>query len=155
MPLADIDIKFIPGVGPKKADLLAKELNIHTVEDMVRHYPYRYVDRSRFYFVHEISENMPFIQLKGQILQFNTIGEGRSQRLSAIFTDGKDTIELVWFQGIRFILNKYKTGVTYVFWQALFFNGKYNIRILKSTYPHNFLLLSKWDFSHFITPRKR
>ncbi|HOS46785.1 MAG TPA: ATP-dependent DNA helicase RecG, partial [Paludibacter sp.] len=128
MPLADIDIKFIPGVGPKKADLLAKELNIRTVEDMVRHYPYRYVDRSRFYFVHEISENMPFIQLKGQILQFNKIGEGRSQRLSATFTDGKDTIELVWFQGLRFILNKYKTGVTYVvFGKPSFFNGKYNI----------------------------
>ncbi|NLK47869.1 MAG: ATP-dependent DNA helicase RecG [Bacteroidales bacterium] len=150
MPLADIDIKFIPGVGPKKADLLAKELNIRTVEDMMRHYPYRYVDRSRFYFVHEISENMPFIQLKGQILQFNTIGEGRSQRLSAIFTDGKDTIELVWFQGIRFILNKYKTGVTYVvFGKPSFFNGKYNIPHPEIDLPSQLPPLEQMGFQPF------
>jgi ATP-dependent DNA helicase RecG len=150
MPLADIDIKFIPGVGPKKADLLAKELNIHTVEDMVRHYPYRYVDRSRFYYVHEISENMPFIQLKGQILQFNKIGEGRSQRLSAIFTDGKDTIELVWFQGLRFILNKYKTGVTYVvFGKPSFFNGKYNIPHPEIDLPSQLPPLEKMGFQPF------
>lgn len=128
MQLAQLDIKFLPGVGPKKADLLAKELNIRSVDDMVRHYPYKYIDRSRFYYLHEISENMPFIQVKGQILRFDKIGTGRGQRLSAIFTDGKDTIELIWFQGIKFVLEKYKTGITYVvFGKPSFFNGKFNI----------------------------
>jgi len=59
------DIQFFPGVGPKRAELLKKELNIRTAEDLLRHYPYKYVDRSRFYMISEISENMPFIQLKG------------------------------------------------------------------------------------------
>lgn len=128
MQLAHLDIKFLPGVGPKKADLLAKELNVRSVDDLVRHYPYKYIDRSRFYYLHEISENMPFIQVKGQILRFDKIGTGRGQRLSAIFTDGKDTIELIWFQGIKFVLEKYKTGITYVvFGKPSFFNGKFNI----------------------------
>ena len=128
MSLAAIDIKFVPGVGPKRAEMLAKELNIHTAEDMLLHYPYKYVDRSRFYYLHEISQDMPHIQVKGQIIAFNKIGEGRQQRLSAIFTDGKSNIELVWFQGIRFILDKYKTGINYiVFGKPSFFNGKYNI----------------------------
>lgn len=128
MQLAQLDIKFLPGVGPKKADLLAKELNVQSVDDMVRHYPYKYIDRSRFYYLHEITENMPFIQVKGQILRFDKIGTGRGQRLSAIFTDGKDTIELIWFQGIKFVLEKYKPGITYVvFGKPSFFNGKFNI----------------------------
>ncbi|MDD4490004.1 MAG: ATP-dependent DNA helicase RecG [Paludibacter sp.] len=128
MQLAHLDIKFLPGVGPKKADLLAKELNVRSVDDLVRHYPYKYIDRSRFYYLHEISENMPFIQVKGQILRFDKIGTGRGQRLSAIFSDGKDTIELIWFQGIKFVLEKYKTGITYViFGKPSFFNGKFNI----------------------------
>ena len=122
------DIKFLPGVGPKKATLLAAELGIRSVEDLLRHFPYKYVDRSRFYYLHEITENMPYIQLKGQILKFEKIGEGRGQRLSAVFTDGKDTIELLWFQGVKFILEKYKTGVDYVvFGKPASFNGRYNI----------------------------
>ena len=128
MYLSNVDIKFLPGVGPKKADLLLKELNIRSAEDMVRHYPYKYVDRSRFYYLHEISENMPFIQVKGQILTFEKLGVGRNQRLTAIFTDGQSTLELVWFQGIKFILEKYKTGISYVvFGKPSFFNGKFNI----------------------------
>jgi ATP-dependent DNA helicase RecG len=128
MYLSSVDIKFLPGVGHKKADLLLKELNIRSAEDMIRHYPYKYIDRSRFYYLHEIAENMPFIQVKGQILTFEKVGLGRNQRLTAIFTDGKDTLELVWFQGIKFILEKYKTGITYVvFGKPSFFNGKFNI----------------------------
>ena len=122
------DIKFLPGVGPKKAALLATELGISSAEDVLRHYPYKYVDRSRFYYLHELTVNMPFIQVKGQIVKFEKIGEGRNQRLSAIFTDGNDTIELVWFKGIKFILEKYKSGIDYVvFGKPTPFNGKYNI----------------------------
>jgi len=122
------DIKFISGVGSKRAELLNKELRIYTADDMLRHYPYKYVDRSRFYYLHEISEDMPFIQVKGKILRFEKHGDGRNQRLSAAFTDGKQVIELVWFKGIKFILEKYKTNVEYViFGKPSLFNGHYNI----------------------------
>ncbi len=128
MDFLNQDIKFLPGVGPKKAEVLNKELCIFTVEDLLRHYPYRYVDRSRFYKLSEISEEMPFIQVKGKILRFEKIGEGRTQRLSAMFTDGEQAIELVWFKGIRYVTEKYKTGVEYViFGKPSLFNGRYNI----------------------------
>ncbi|MBN2765113.1 MAG: ATP-dependent DNA helicase RecG [Paludibacteraceae bacterium] len=128
MDLSMQDIKYLPGVGPKRATLFAAELGIRSVEDLLRHFPYKYVDRSRFYYLHEIHGNMPYIQVKGQILRFDKIGEGKNLRLSAIFTDGKDTIELVWFKGIKFILEKYKPGITYVvFGKPAPFNGKFNI----------------------------
>jgi len=122
------DIKFLPGVGPKKADLLSKELGIHNVDDLLRHYPYKYVDRSRFYYLHEIAEDMPFIQVKGQIVRFEKVGEGHNQRLTAIFTDGNGTIELVWFKGIKYIIDKYHTKIEYViFGKPSAFNGRFNI----------------------------
>ncbi len=128
MDLSSQDIKFFPGVGPKKAELFAKELDIHTAEDLLRHYPYKYVDRSRFYYIHEISEEMPFIQLKGQIIRFEKVGEGHNQRLTAIFTDGYETIELVWFKGVKWVLEKYKTGLQYVvFGKPSPFNGRFNL----------------------------
>ncbi|MDO9152469.1 MAG: ATP-dependent DNA helicase RecG [Paludibacter sp.] len=122
------DIIFLPGVGPKKAELFAKELGIRSVEDLLRHYPYKYVDRSRFYYLHEISANMPYIQVKGKILKFEKIGEGKNLRLSAVFTDGRDTIDLLWFKGIKFIVEKFRTGIDYVvFGKPTSFNGRYNI----------------------------
>ena len=128
MDLSSQDIKFLPGVGPKKADLLNKELGIRSAEDLLRHYPYKYVDRSRFYYLHEISEDMPFIQVKGQIIRFEKVGEGHTQRLTAIFTDGRETIELVWFKGVKYVIDKYKTGIQYVvFGKPSAFNGRFNI----------------------------
>ncbi len=122
------DIKFLQGVGPKKAALFAAELGIRSAEDLLRHYPYKYVDRSRFYYIHEITGDMPYVQLKGQILKFEKAGEGRNQRLTAIFTDGRSSIELVWFKGIKYISEKYKTLIDYVvFGKPTLFNGKYNI----------------------------
>ena len=122
------EIKFLPGVGPKRADLLDKELGIKSVDDLLRHYPYKYVDRSRFYYLHEISEEMPFIQVKGQILKFEKTGEGKSERLTAVFTDGRETIELLWFKGAKYIAENYRTGVDYVvFGKPTAFNRKYNI----------------------------
>ncbi|MFZ4582192.1 MAG: ATP-dependent DNA helicase RecG [Paludibacter sp.] len=128
MELSMQNITYLQGVGPKKATLFASELGLHTAEDLVRYYPYKYVDRSRFYYLHEINGNMPFIQVKGHIIRFEKIGEGHQQRLLAIFTDGKDTIELIWFKGIKFIIEKYKTGIEYVvFGKPAAFNGKFNI----------------------------
>ena len=128
MDLSSQDIKYLPGVGPKKAEIFAKELDIHSAEDLLRHYPYKYVDRSRFYYIHEISAEMPFIQVKGQIIRFEKVGEGHNQRLTAMFTDGKETIELVWFKGVKWVLEKYKTGIQYVvFGKPSPFNGRFNI----------------------------
>jgi ATP-dependent DNA helicase RecG len=128
MDLSYQDIKFLPGVGPKKADIFATELGIRSAEDLLRHYPYRYVDRSRFYYLHELSEDMPFIQVKGQIVRFDKVGEGHTQRLTAIFTDGKATIELIWFKGVKWVLDKYKTGIVYVvFGKPTAFNGRFSI----------------------------
>jgi ATP-dependent DNA helicase RecG len=136
--LSAVDITYLPGVGPKRAKLLANELNIRTAEELVRHYPYKYIDRSRFYYIHEISENMPFIQLKGQLIRFEKIGDGRNQRLTALFTDGKRTIELVWFQGIKFVLERYKPGITYVvFGKPSFFNGRFNLLHPEVDLPSN------------------
>ena len=69
------DIKFISGVGPQKAAVLNKELGIYSLHDLIYYFPYKYVDRSRIYYIHEIDGNMPYIQLKGEILGFETIGE--------------------------------------------------------------------------------
>ncbi|NDV46791.1 ATP-dependent DNA helicase RecG [Paludibacter sp. 221] len=129
MDFSTQDIKFIAGIGPKRADMLNKELGIRTVDDLLRHYPYKYVDRSRFYYLHEISEDMPFIQVKGRIVRFEKVGEGRNQRLTAAFSDGHGgVIELVWFKGIKYILDKYKVNTEYVvFGKPTLFNGHYNI----------------------------
>lgn len=128
MDFSTQDIKFLPGVGPKKAELFNKELSIFTVEDLLRHYPYKYVDRSRFYKIRELKADMAFVQIRGQFLRFEKIGEGKKQRLSAMFSDGENTIELVWFRGVRFVIDKYKPGIDYVaFGKPAIFNGKFNL----------------------------
>ncbi len=125
--ILDQDIKFITGVGPKRAEILNKELEIFTAENMLRHYPYRYVDRSKFYTIREINSENAYVQIKGQITSFTKTGVGRKQRLIAIFSDGQNTIELIWFQGVKYILEKHKTGVDYVlFGKPSVFNGRYN-----------------------------
>jgi len=122
------DIKFVPGVGPKRAGILNKELDVFTLGDLLRYYPYRYIDRSRMYYVHEIDGSMPYIQLKGKITAFETFGEGRKRRLVAHFTDGTGFIDLVWFQGIRFVESKYKVNQEYiVFGKPTLFNNRWNI----------------------------
>jgi len=128
MDLSYQDIKFLPGVGLKKADILAKELDIRSADNLLRHYPYKYVDRSRFYYIHEVNVDMAFVQIKGQIIRFEKAGEGHNLRLTATFTDGQETIELVWFKGIKWVLEKYKTGIQYVvFGKPTAFNNRFNI----------------------------
>ena len=107
-------IMYLPSVGPKKAELLKKEAQISSYEDLLYYFPYKYIDRSRFYNVAEINGEMPYIQLRGRILSFASAGEGRSRRLTARFTDGTGTIELVWFQGVAYIKDKYRVGVNYI-----------------------------------------
>ncbi len=122
------DIKFISGVGPQRAGILNKELGIYSMHDLLYYFPYKYVDRSRIYQIREVDGNMPHIQLKGTILGFETFGEGRTKRLVAHFSDGTGVIDLVWFQGIKFIPGKYKLREEYiVFGKPTVFNGRINL----------------------------
>ena len=122
------DIKYLQGVGPQRAAMLDKELNIRSLHDLLYYFPYKYVDRSRLYYIHEIDGNMPYIQLKGEILSFETVGEGRQRRLVAHFSDGTGVVDLVWFQGIKYLMGRYKAHEPYiVFGKPTVFNGRINI----------------------------
>ena len=122
------DIKYLTGVGPQRAAILNKEVGIYSLHDLLYYFPYKYVDRSRIYTIREIDGSMPYIQLKGEILSFESVGEGRQHRLVAHFSDGTGIIDLVWFQGIKYILGKYKVHQEYiVFGKPTVFNGRFNI----------------------------
>lgn len=122
------DIKFLPGVGPKKAEILNKELGIFTFIDLLYYFPYKYVDRTRFYTCREITGDMAYVQVKGQIQSSELSGSGPKARLTAILTDRTGTIELVWFQGIKFVQPGLKPGTTFVvFGKPTVFNGRINI----------------------------
>ena len=129
--MLDLDkrsITYLPGVGPKKADILQKEAGIASFEDLLFYFPYKYIDRSRFYKINEVTGNMPYIQLKGRILFFDEIGEGRTHRLIGKFTDGTGTLDLVWFKGLNYIKEKIKPNVDYiVFGKPTEFGHIYNI----------------------------
>lgn len=128
MDLSSRDIKFLPGVGPHRAEILEKELGIRSFRDLLYHFPYKYVDRSRIYRISEIDGTMPYIQLRGQILSFETFGEGRRRRLVAHFSDGTGVADLVWFQGIKFVSGKYRCREEYiVFGKPTVFGGRVNI----------------------------
>ncbi len=108
------EIKFLTGVGPKRADLLNSELNIHTFEDLLYHFPYRYIDRSRFYKISEISSQLPYIQIRGRISSLEVTGPRYKKRLMAKFSDDTGTIELVWFRGVSWIRETLKKDREYV-----------------------------------------
>ena len=128
MNILSQDIKYLQGVGPNRALLLANELGITTVGDLLAYYPYKYVDRSRIYKISEIDGNMPYVQLCGQIFSFDTMGEGRNKRLIAHFADGTGSIDLVWFQGIKYVANNYDCRKPYiVFGKPTVFNGHIQI----------------------------
>jgi ATP-dependent DNA helicase RecG len=110
----DTPIEFLKGVGPQRAELLNKELKIFTFGDLIQYYPFRYEDRTLFHSVNEINDEMPFIQLKGKIINKEIIGVGPKRRLVAQFTDGTGLVELIWFQGINWMNDKTKHGVTYI-----------------------------------------
>ncbi len=114
-------------MGPKRAEVLNKEASIYSLYDLIQTFPYRYIDRSRFYKIAEIASNNTHIQVRGKIMGFTTKGEGRAKRLIGHFTDGTDTIELVFFKGIPFVLKAYQLNTEYiVFGKPNYFNGVYS-----------------------------
>ena len=122
------DVKYLTGVGPARAALLKGELQINTLQDLLYYFPYKYIDRSRIFQIKEVDGTMPYIQLKGKILSFEQIGEGRRQRLVAHFSDGTGVADLVWFSGIKYTLDRYRPGVEYVvFGKPTIFGGRVNV----------------------------
>ncbi|MFC2767170.1 MAG: OB-fold nucleic acid binding domain-containing protein, partial [Prevotella sp.] len=125
--ILDQDIMYLPGVGPTKKEILGKELEIRSWRNLLEHYPYKYVDRSRIYTIPELSADMPFVQIKGRILSFEEFSMGRrKKRIVAHFFDGHGVCDLVWFRGAQYIYKNYKTGIDYiVFGKPTIFGGRY------------------------------
>jgi len=121
-------VEYLKGIGPQKAAILNTELRIFTYKDLLEHYPFRYEDRSKFHTINEISPELPFVQLTGRIRNLSLTGEGRKKRLTAIFTDGTGNIELVWFQGIKWVSESIKSGIDYIIYgKPTIYNNKWNI----------------------------
>ena len=113
--ILDQDIAYLAGVGPRRKEILQKELGIATFGDLLEYFPYKYVDRSRVYRISELSADMPFVQLMGRILSFEEFSMGaRKKRVVAHFSDGHGVCDLVWFNGARYIYDNYKVGREYV-----------------------------------------
>jgi ATP-dependent DNA helicase RecG len=121
-------IEYLKGVGPLKGEVLKTELGIFTFGDLLNHFPFRYVDRSKFFTIQELNEDMPFVQLKGIITEIHEIGEGRGKRLSGTFKDQTGEIELVWFQHIKWIKDTISINKTcIIFGKPSLFNRTYNM----------------------------
>jgi len=124
----DSNITYLTGVGPKRAELLSKELNINTFRDLLYYFPYKYIDRTRFYSIAELDPDLPVVQIKGFIKGYYTEGHGKGKRLVADFRDETGTIKLIWFKGTKWIMGSYTPGVEYiVFGKPGVFNGIVNI----------------------------
>ena len=128
MDVLDSDIKYLPSVGPRRAELFGKELGIFTFRDLLYFFPFRYVDRSRFYAISEIDSATAYIQLRGTITDMRVVGAKKGKRLTAVLADGTGTIELVFFQGIKWVYDRIKPGREYiVFGKPSVFNGVINM----------------------------
>lgn len=127
LDILEQDIMFLQGVGPKRKDILGKELGIRTWRDLLEYYPYKYVDRSKVYRIAELKGDMPFVQVVGKILSFEEYPmQGRKVRVVAHISDGTAVCDLVWFSGAKYIYNNYKVGERYVvFGKPTVFNGRF------------------------------
>lgn len=122
------NVKYLPGVGEQRAALLGRELNIHSLNDLLYYFPYKYIDRSRVFKVSELTSTLQHVQIVGEIRSFEELGEGAGRRLVAHFTDGTAFVDLVWFRGIKFVKNRLKLDTRYVvFGKPSIFNGRVNI----------------------------
>lgn len=124
----DTEVKFLKGIGPRRAQLLEKELGIRTYADLLAHYPASYLDRTSFYGISDFRGEMPSVQVKGRFIAFSTQGEGAKTRLVGLFTDGRTTMECVWFNRIKQIREAYNPNTEYVvFGKPSEFNGHWSM----------------------------
>ena len=126
--LQKLDIKYLHGVGPKRAELLAKQLDIRSYYDLLYYFPFRYIDRSTIHRICDLDGELPYIQLRGRFVVFTLQGQGARRRINALFSDGTGTIECVWFNRVKQIQDAYHTGVKYViFGKPTLYKGVYSI----------------------------
>ncbi|MDR1682884.1 MAG: ATP-dependent DNA helicase RecG [Candidatus Symbiothrix sp.] len=128
MDISQQNLMYLPGVGPKKAETLRREIDTVSWEDLLYYFPYKYIDRSKIFKIKEIDGNMPYIQLKGKILKYETLGEGSARRLTATFYDDTGSIELVWFRMLKQIPQLYQIGTEYIlFGKPTVFGHRLNV----------------------------
>lgn len=126
--MLDRPIEYLKGIGPQRAEVLKKELNIFFYKDLLTYFPFRYVDRTKFHTISQASDEMPFIQLRGFLLKMELIGQKNTKRLVVLFKDNTGIIELVWFKSYNWVSKQLKLGAEYiVFGKPSLFNGKFNI----------------------------
>ena len=125
----ETEITYLPGVGPKRAKVLGEELGVKTFADLLANFPYKYIDRSKLYSIEEVNTEMPFVQIRGRILSFETFDMGpRRERVVAHFTDGRNLMDLTWFNGGKYARTHYKIGTQYIaFGKPTLFNGRINV----------------------------
>jgi ATP-dependent DNA helicase RecG len=126
--ILDTPIEYLKGVGPKRAEVLRRELGIATFYDLLTYYPFRYVDRSRFYAIAGINSDAAWVQIRGKVTSTQLVGKGVAMRYVVTVADGSGEIDLVYFQGIKWIKDKFSIGTEYIiFGKPTLFNGRYNI----------------------------
>ena len=125
--LLQTNISYLKGVGPKKAEVLKKELGVYTYQDMLNQFPFRYIDRSQIQKVAYVNDDSVYYQLVGTISNIKLIGAPRATRATGVFSDETGSIEVVWFSGLKWLKNRFKPGVKYVlFGKASEFNHNFN-----------------------------
>lgn len=156
MDILNQDIKYLPGVGPNRKKMLSNELGIESYGDLLEYYPYKYVDRSKVYTIHELTGDMPFVQVVGHILSFETFPMGpRKERVVAHFTDGTGICDLTWFNGGKYAKQNYKIGT------SIWCLANPLCLTTASTSPIPTWMMRRnstsppWDFSPITTPPRR
>lgn len=126
--LLQTPIEYLKGVGPKRGELLRKEAGVSTYYDMLTYYPFRHVDRSRFTPITEINSDNTYIQIRGKVVDVQMAGQKNAARLVVTIRDATSAIELLWFQGISWVKDKFTLGSEWiVFGKPSLFNGRYNM----------------------------
>ena len=126
--ILDTPLTYLKGVGPKRADLLQKELGLSKFEDLLYYFPFRYIDRSKFYKINELTDFSVYVQIKGKISHGKELGQGRGKRFTAKLTDETGSIDLVWFKGIKWVKDKFNANTEYlIYGKPTLFNGRINI----------------------------
>lgn len=126
--ILDTPIEFIKGVGPSRADVLKKDLGLFTFQDMLSHYPFRYIDRTKYFKINQINPDAQYIQIIGRVISKKVIGDKRTKRIVAVFKDETGIMELVWFQSLKWVEDHITVGAAYVaFGKPTLFNGTFSI----------------------------
>ena len=124
----DTPVEFLKGVGPSRADVLKKDLGLFTYQDMLAHYPFRYIDRTKYFKINQINPDSQYIQIIGRVISKKVIGDKRAKRIVAVFKDETGMMELVWFQSLKWVEDNITVGTAYVaFGKPNFFNGTFSI----------------------------